>query len=239
MAKELKRLWELDFLRGIAIILVIAFHAFYDLKNYFGFTEWQYDQGFWYWERRAAGGLFVLLAGVLTAVIAKEKTFSEVFQKNLRRGLRLIGLGLLITGVTLMVMPAWTVWFGILHFLGIAILFSTFFIRLRWANLGLGFLALILGNFLKGLTVSHWFGLMFGVRPLGFQSLDYYPLFPWFGVTLIGLGFGNLIYENRMALMKRPPFWFEHPLNWLGKYSLWIYLVHQPILLGILWLIFK
>ncbi len=238
MAKELKRLWELDFLRGIAIILVVLFHAVYDLKNYFGFESLNFNSGFWYFERRVAGGLFVLLAGVLTAVIAKEKSFPEVFQKNVHRCLRLLAWGFLITIVTLLVTPGWTVWFGILHFLGMAILFSTFFIRWRWTNVGLGFLALLFGNFLKSLTASHWFFLMFGVRPLGFQTLDYYPLLPWFGILLFGLGLGNLIYAHREVLVKRPPFWFERPLNWLGRYSLWIYLIHPPILLGLGWWIF-
>jgi len=68
-----------------------------------------------------------------------------------------------------------------------------------------------------------------------FMSYDYFPLIPWFGVFLIGAALGKTVYKSRRSLLPRPP----RPIfiNAAGRYSLWIYLVHQPVIMGVLYLL--
>lgn len=233
------RLPELDILRGAAIVLMVLFHIVFDLRNFFGFTGFVYHRGFWYYEGRLSAILFIMAAGMVSAVITNQVDPKAAWQKNLRRGVRLIGLGMIITAVTWLFYRDWTIWFGILHFLGIGIILSTLFSRFRWLNLVLGVLAIGMGSLFLKLKVNHPWFLIFGIQPHGFQSFDYFSLFPWFGVVLIGLGLGNFVYQKKATLSasKRLPHPAFRPLIWLGKYSLWIYLIHQPILLAIFWVI--
>lgn len=234
------RLNEIDIIRGIAIVLMVVFHIVFDLTNFFGFNI-EYHRGFWYYEGRLSAILFIMAAGMVSAVIAGQGDLKTAWQKNLKRGLRLIGWGMVITLVTWFFDSKNTIWFGILHFLGVAIILSILFARFRWVNLILGILIIILGSFFLKLQADHSWFLIFGIRPYGFQSWDYYSLFPWFGVVLIGLGLGNFVYQNQTMLpaTKKPSHVVFSSLIWLGKYSLWIYLVHQPILLGLFWLFLK
>ncbi|MFH0821005.1 MAG: heparan-alpha-glucosaminide N-acetyltransferase [Candidatus Peregrinibacteria bacterium] len=227
--KKSPRLWQLDALRGVAILLMVAFHIVFDSSVFFGVKPLDYHHSFWYYEGKLAAILFIGLAGVVSALVGA--------QKNVLRGVRLILMGLIITFVTRVIYPEWTIWFGILHFLGVGILLSIFFARLGRFNAVLGLLAIGLGAIVTSWRASHWFGLVFGVRPYDFQTFDYYPLFPWFGVMLLGMAVGHWITQKR-TLAATPPPCTAKPLLWLGKYSLWIYFANQPILLGILSLIF-
>lgn len=229
-----KRLWELDFLRGIAILLVIAFHVFYDLKYFFGVLGDDPVSGFWRFEQKLAAVSFIMLAGVAGALIGQRYSGKEVWRKNGLRAARLISLGMVITLATGLFNKSMTVWFGILHFLGTAILLTTPLLRFRWVNVALGLAALSGGVVLAGLRAETAWGLPLGLRPFGFQSFDYYPLLPWFGVLLFGIAAGNGLYPSGEAKIKRPPHAVEKPLIFLGKHSLAIYLLHQPLILGLL-----
>jgi len=226
------RLWPLDALRGVAIILMVAFHLIFDLKNFFGFSALRIDEGFWLYESRFAAILFIGLAGAVSALLGRQFAGRELWRKNASRGLRLIALGFLITLATRIAYPEWTIWFGILHFLGVAIVLSSFFTGHGWMNAAMGMAAIGIGFWFKTLRSTTPLWILFGVRPTHFQTFDYYPLFPWFGVLLLGIAAGHWWIEKKSAAA--PPPRHAKPLLWLGKYSLWIYLIHQPVLLGIL-----
>ena len=90
-------------------------------------------------------------------------------------------------------------------------------------------------NVLDLTSESLWL-LPLGVVPEGIFMPDYRPLLPWFGVVLLGVFAGNLFYgtgKRTAGLAGRmpPP---ARPLTFLGRHSLFIYLVHQPILVGLL-----
>lgn len=91
------------------------------------------------------------------------------------------------------------------------------------------------GFFLTGIY-GPWWLLPFGIYPAGFTSVDYTPLFPWFGVVLIGIGIGNFLYTGgvRQFAVPRLPDLFSAPLAFLGRHSLLIYLVHQPVIIILL-----
>lgn len=219
----MKRFYELDLLRGVAIVMMVAFHFVFDLHNFFGVNAISTDSFFWTLEGRIAAILFIGLTGVLSVILSKEIDFKTILKKNTTRGLRLIAFAMLITLATYGFDSANTVWFGILHFLGVAIVFSTFFLRFRWANLIFGIVMIAAGEF---------------PSPT-FQSFDYYPPLPWFGVVLLGVWLGTLVYPKNRPLVGSLTSAPGRALAWIGKHSLAIYLIHQPILIAVLMLIFR
>jgi uncharacterized membrane protein len=132
------------------------------------------------------------------------------------------------------------IFFGILHFVAVALIIARLLVPLGRVNLVLGIVALLAGLLLKDAVFDTraltWIG--FATRkPL---TEDYVPLFPWLGVTLIGVGLGALWQRAGWPVAPALRTINDHPPRWLlflGTWSLTIYLVHQPILLGLLWLI--
>jgi uncharacterized membrane protein len=231
------RLWELDALRGITILLMVAFHVVFDLRYFFGFKSLSYSSGFWFYEGKLSAILFIGLTGMVSSLLYHRYNGSKLRQKMRMRGLRLIGLGMLITAVTWMIFDRDAIWFGILHFLGVSMLLSIPFLRFRWVNVGLAGLMFYVGWIFDRMTVNHWWFMIFGIRPNTFHTLDYYPLLPWFGVSLMGIAIGNFLYSKNFPLIQRRSKGVEKTFIWLGQYSLWIYLIHQPIMLGALWMV--
>jgi uncharacterized membrane protein len=97
-----------------------------------------------------------------------------------------------------------------------------------------------LGPWMISLRIHTTFLLALGIPPYGFMTIDYYPLIPWFGVILVGYGIGSITFSR---LPHRKKFLVEaksqklEAISWPGRHSLLLYLIHQPILIGLLWLI--
>lgn len=239
MKKKGQRLWELDTLRGIAIVLMVLFHFIFNLKTFFGFEDINYYEGFWYYEGRVAATMFIMLVGVISSVIYHNNDDKTALQKNSYRGLRLIVLGLPITLITFILTRENTIWFGILHFLGLATLISIPLCRYKWLNILLAVILFVGYLPIKNLYTDNYFGLIFGITPPSFSSYDYYALIPWLGYVLIGIALGNWFYADKKRFIKRSPTFPEKKLATIGKYSLWIYFIHQPIILGLMWFYFQ
>ncbi len=229
--KRKKRLWELDFLRGVAMAMMFVFHFAWDL-NYFGFIHESLYSGFWGLFQKATAGLFLLLVGVSLTLSFNRKTegFAPRF---LKRGAQIFSAGLLITAVTWVLFPANFIYFGILHLIGTSIILSIPFVRKKWLNLGLGVAVISIPAFVSIAS--------FNVLPLfwaGFAvpqaSFDFAPIFPWFGAVLIGIFAGNFFYERGERKFFVPEMgnaWAGF-LQFLGRNSLLLYLLHQPVLFG-------
>ena len=221
-----RRIWELDFARGIAILIMIHGHFLYDLAEFAGVPV-NYSSGFYYLLGRVGAFLFISIAGV-------SCTLSR---SNFRRGFRLLFIALALTAGSFLLAPDYAIWFGILHFLSVSMLLYALgdALRLRipaWATALAGVAAIALGLYFK--TLSDPIGILFplGITAPGFTSADYYPLFPSLGVFLSGVAFGRHFYVNRD---RRSLFRFDigrNPVSWAGRHSLVIYLVHQPVLIG-------
>ncbi len=237
--EKTQRLWELDALRGIAIVLMVLFHIVFDLRTFFGFDQLSYHEGFWYYEGRIAAIIFIVLVGVVSSLIHQKNDHTVALQKNSYRGLRLIGLGLIITLVTFILARENTIWFGILHFLGLSILISIPLNRFKWPNIMLASILFVGYIPIGTIYTDGYLGLIFGILPPSFASFDHYALIPWLGYVLIGIALGNWLYSSGKPIVKRKPVYIEKKLMIIGKYSLWIYLLHQPIILGLLWIILR
>jgi len=216
------RLWEIDFFRGIAIVLMVIFHTIVDLKDFYGY-DIDYMSGFWSYVGKLSAILFILISGI-------SSTFSK---NNIKRGIIVFSFGMLLTLVTYIYDQSFFIRFGILHFLGISMILYGLISRAKLSYLlVISVAAISLGQIFDGMTVNTPFLFPIGLRNDSFSSLDYYPLLPWFGLFLIGVLIGKTIYTNKKAIFNVKVKY--DPLSYLGKHSLFIYLIHQPVILVLL-----
>jgi len=218
------RIWEIDSLRGIAILLMVVFHLVFDLAVFGGYPL-NYMDGFWYYEGKLSAIMFMTIAGV-------SSTLSVHY---FRRALVVFACGMLITLATYFYDPQTYIRFGILHMLGSCMLFFPFIKNLKSGWLvASGTIALASGQWAAQFTGHFPLLLPFGVTTPDFTSLDYYPLLPWSGFFLYGAALGQLLYKKRRSLIPQPA--CLHPFTALGRHPLTVYLIHQPVLLAILYI---
>jgi uncharacterized membrane protein len=254
------RFWEIDFLRGIAIIMMIVFHVLFDLSYFAGMfsmtAEWQY-------LAYVTATLFLILVGISLSLSYSRAQFSNkinilqrtnakgvdaickiskgknLFIKYLKRGLMIFSLGLIITITTFILFAQNFIIFGILHLIGLSIILAYPLIRYCYLNLILGALFIMLGIILKSITVNFPWLLWLGIKP-AFTTFDYFPLLPWFGVVLVGIFVGNSLYPKYTRIFRMPEISnavakpFKKLLCFLGRHSLIIYLAHQLIIIALL-----
>lgn len=224
-------------MRGIAVVAMILYHFSYDLA-YFGlFDVGFFRSGIGLQAARLIGGSFIFLAGVSLTLSYRRALAAapgrNLFSKYLLRGGRIFSYGLAITLLTRIFLPNDMIVFGILHLIGASIILAYPFLNLKLPNVVLGFVCIAVGLLLRSLDVSNPWLVWIGTDPTFFM-LDYWPIFPWFGVMLLGVAAGNALYSGRTkrATRTRPP--VSRPLTFLGSHSLTVYLIHQPILLAAL-----
>ena len=240
LKKGKDRFWEIDFLRGFAIILMVFFHIIYDL-NFFSITNFRIYSGIILYIARLSASIFVVLAGIsLSISYSKSKNWlktNDIILKFIKRGLKILFLGVIISVITWFYIPRGFVVFGILHFIGASIILSLIFIRYRVINIIFGLFFIIVGFYLKSLTFDFNILIPLGFIPNNFWTIDYFPLFPWFGIFLIGISIGNIIYpdfKRKYEIKDLSKKLLVKSFCFLGRNSLLIYFLHQPIIIGII-----
>ena len=228
-------------MRGLAIVMMITFHLLFDLTYFAGYNL-NLNSGFWLIFARLTATVFICLVGLcLTLSYSSAARKEENLRlKFLKRGLKIFGWGLVITLFTWLFLREGFIVFGILHLIGISIILAYPFLRVRKNFLLVlsGISCIFAGIYLRNFTFNFYWLLWLGFRPQHFYTLDYFPVLPWFGVVLIGLFLGNLLYPNytRRFKINEPAsklnLLFIQPLSFLGRRSLIIYLAHQPILVA-------
>lgn len=233
------RFWEVDAARGIAILLMAFYHLSYDLEAFGGYGI-DVAAGWWALFSDTIASLFLFLVGVSLSISYARSAAGDpgrsMFLKYLFRGLKIVGYGMLLTVVT-WYLGVGIIVFGILHLIGVSIILAYPLLRFRLTNLFLGLGVFAVGEYmrLQGVSSANPWLLPFGVVPENLFMPDYRPLLPWFGVVLIGLFFGNVLYGRREGFVRETgaPL-LARPLGFLGRNSLFIYLIHQPIIIALL-----
>ncbi len=227
-----ERVHMLDLLRGVMILLMVGHHLLYDLSYVFGLPAWLVDNPFIRVASPLGAGIFIAMSGA-TAWISRS---------NWKKGLRILAAAAAVTLVTFFHDREAVIVFGILHFLGVSTLLYAALERL-WKRVPRTIMPAVCGALFalslllrRIVSADGWYLVPLGFPPAGFVTLDYFPLLPWFSVYLLGVWLGSLIFARRMPdwfYRARSPF-FEK----CGRWSLWIYLLHQPALLLVLSFLF-
>ena len=220
-----QRIELMDGARGLSLFLMVFYHFFYDLATFADAPRWIFRNVVFDPLQYFFAGLFILISGV-------SSNFSH---SNVLRGLRVLGVALVITlATTLMDMP---VVFGILHLLGTCMLLYGLTRKLwqklpPWVVPTVCVLAIVLtARFANGRPTETPHLWMFGLVTAEFDSVDYFPLLPWAFVFLLGAWAGRYVREGRL-----PRWFYDTKVPFfapLGRHSLLVYVVHQPVLYGL------
>lgn len=248
--KKSGRYQLLDTLRGLLVLNMIAYHALYDVVHILGRPiSWYTSWPGYVWQQGICWG-FIFLSGFCF----------RMSHHPVRHGLVILGAGVVVSLGTALFMPSELILFGVLYLLGLAGLIQcgvwTLWNRLRlqpfpaWLGLvlstgvffltrnvpkgSLGFEGLVLCPLppqlysLPGLAVL-------GLPGPGFHSSDYFPLAPWLFLYLMGYFLWCMVGHKGKIMAKLKP--GLGPLAFVGRHSLLIYLLHQPVLMGIFTLV--
>ncbi|MFA6048987.1 MAG: heparan-alpha-glucosaminide N-acetyltransferase [Candidatus Micrarchaeia archaeon] len=236
MPPDSKRFWELDASRGFAIALMIGYHFVFDLE-YFGIMG-RISHPLMFWLPRGIGALFLLIFGISLSISYSRNAglgANAPAIKELNRAAFLGAVAIAITIATTIYPGDGAIVFGIIHLMAVSAALSPAFRRFRTFNLVFGSGLVIAGIAANATMVGTQWLVWLGFAFPGFYTLDYYPLLPWFGVVLIGMFLGKTLYPNAKRAFPAPA---QNPgpgmLALAGRNSLAIYLLHQPILVGII-----
>jgi uncharacterized membrane protein len=225
------RIVGIDTLRGIAICAMIAYHFSFDL-NWFGVFRADFNRdALWLSLRAFIVTAFLLLVGV-SLVLAQRARIST--PRYWRRIALIAACALLVTVGSYFIFPRTFITFGILHCIAVASILTWPLVRFPVVALLVGIGVIAVGTQVQLAVFDapwlNWVGLMTH-KP---ATEDYVPLFPWLGVVCVGIAAGAWLgareFRPLQGIARRAPAW----LNWLGRHSLLVYMVHQPLLIGAL-----
>ncbi len=243
MFENKERFWEVDFIRGTTLMMMITYHLIFDLY-YFGDYGIDANHGVWLILGRSTAILFIAIVGVSLSLsysrVKDQLSIVEIVIKYVKRGGFIFSLGLLITIATYLFLKGeGYVRFGILHLIGLSVILAIPFLRYKYVNLIIGAVSLVIGFYLANFYFDFNWLLWLGFRPESFNTVDYFPVLPWFGLVLVGIFIGKLLYPEYSRIMKIPDMSRNKPvkfISFIGQNTLVFYLIHQPILILLLYL---
>jgi len=247
-----ERVFEIDLVRGLVLFLIVAYHIVYDLYVFVGMEAMSFINAPW---------LEILLRIPFLITLLLISGISSVFSRdNLRRGARMLFFAFAITVVTFVVdrfiwLGIGVIWFNIIHVIAVStLLFAllqylatkvwpdqeryrhSFTIFLIIVGLSIVWYGQLITNYPFIRRSDSWWLLPFGFPPRGELMMDYLPLIPWLGFYLIGAGIGRISYPERKTRFPNTSTRFlsaTGPLLWIGRNSLLVYIIHQPIVLAL------
>ena len=225
-----RRIWELDAFRGLCILGMVVVHFVYDLTELYRIIDWQYPA--WFSLIKDWGGVLFLLISGISATLGS---------RSVRRGIIVFLCGMICTLVTCgmyrfgMAGRGIIIYFGVLHCLGCCMILWWLFKKLPTAALAVCAGVLIgWGLYLRHQIFDFTWAMPLGYLYPGFASSDYFPLILNFGFFLAGTVLGRTVYGRKVSLLPNvnEKNGLVRFLTACGRQSLWIYLLHQPILSG-------
>ena len=234
-----QRFDTLDALRGVAIVWMSVFHFLFDL-NHFGYLQQNfYHDPFWTLQRSAIVSFFLFCAGLGQAVAVQQGQSPRRFW---RRWLQVAVCALLVTAGSYWMYPKSFIYFGVLHGIAVMLVITRFTAnwgRWLWLAGGLAIATKIIATYAHSIWAGaeflndpgfNWLGLI-SRKPI---TEDYVPLLPWLGVMWWGMAAGQWLLRHRADWLRWPLPSSGAPLAWLGRWSLSWYMLHQPVLIGLL-----
>jgi len=254
---QLHRIPWVDALRGLAMVWMTVFHFCFDLTQAGYLSQDFYNDPLWTWQRSCILSLFLLCAGAGQAIALHQ---GQSWRQFGRRELQIGGCALLVSAGSVLMFPNSYIYFGVLHGMVVMLLIAR--LTARWGRwLWLAGALMIASKFIAAYAINTWTELLFlnekvfnwlgliSVKPI---TEDYVPLVPWLGVMWWGMaGAQWWLARSAQPLAPKavqsakavnglqshaPNAWPVRVLARLGRWSLSYYLVHQPVLLGALWL---
>ena len=221
---------------------MVAYHILFDISFFNVYERLDLTSSYWKISGSLIAGTFFFIVG-LSLYISFSRSVDHLegaalWWKYLRRGLKIFFYGIIISSISWWLFPQSFIAFGALHFIGTAIIlgfvilyyFDPEIISLLAISLGVILLGLVLSNHRVNFPWMVWIGLV----PKNFTSLDFFPLIPWFGAVLLGISAGKQYYpggRRKVDLSKKS---LLGPLCFVGRNSLLVYFLHQPLILGVL-----
>ncbi len=247
------RIWELDFLRGFAIIMMVFDHLMYDLKSMPGLFDnfwaidnnsfnWLYDLAISYWKSDLRAGGHYVFVFIFLIVSGISFNFSH---NNFARSLKFVIVAILISAVTIAIEDLsggtynFAIYFGIIHLFGVGTLL-TLALRKIWDNdlfmLTIGLVIVGFGIYMHFWDVKYFPSLDFGrffLMVLGFKGYgaDFFGLAPYAGAIMIGAAIGRHLYPERRSLLPSLDGKWNRPFKASGRNALAIFIVHQPLIM--------
>lgn len=231
---ERARFDRLDALRAVAILWMAAFHFCFDL-NYFRFIQENfYRDPFWTVQRTMIVTLFVFVSGFGQAIAWEQQ---QTWPRFWRRWAQVAGCALLVTVGSYLMFPRSYISFGVLHGFAVMLILTRLTAgagRWLWP---MGLVAVLLPQLVQHVffdtRLTNWVGLVTR-KPI---TEDYAPILPWIGVMWWGLAAGQWVLKHRRTWVAGALAPQLAPLAVLGRWSLSFYMVHQPVFIGLLWVV--
>ena len=241
------RLTIIDCIRGFALINMIIYHLLWDLVYIYDVNIDWYDK---------MPGTIWQFCICFTFIILSGFCF-HLGKHKVKRALYIIGGAVIISLVTYIVMPQDKILFGILWFMGTAMLimilldkvlikvsslmgiFISFFMFILTKNIGGGRICFFKWDIfeLPQWLYSNLITAYLGFPPMDFSSADYFPIIPWIWIYI--MGYFIYLYCKKKDLLKYFSGYNVRFLQWLGKHTLLIYMVHQVVIYGVLYVVFR
>ncbi len=240
-----QRFDSIDAFRGFAMVWMTIFHFCFDL-NYFGFLNQNfYEDSLWTVQRNCIVSLFLFCAGMGQALgLTQGLSWSRFWN----RWKQVAGAALLVSVGSYFIYPESYIYFGVLHAIAVMLIIMRLTYRMKYGLWVIGFLLIGAKFLLPALFAAvgpslevfnhpwlNWLGIV-SYKP---RTEDYVPLIPWLGVMWLGLATGLALMEHKKQLIAAELPRGLQPLATLGRYSLSYYLIHQPVLFGLIMFVKK
>ena len=247
--KPINRIQFLDALRGICILSMAAYHTMWDCVNIIGVDAPWFNGSFAYIWQQSIGWTFIFLSGFCI----------NLGKKKIKRGITVFICGAVVSIVTYFFMPEDIIIFGVLTLIGTCMLITAltektinkippavgmilnFLLFAIFKNISKGYIGLFNLHLTKlpEWLYSNYFTAFLGMPYSGFRSADYYPLLPWIFLFLTGYFTYKLLESKGISNKMKKTENRRELFTFLGRNSLWIYMIHQHLIYGILYIIFK
>lgn len=216
------RIYEIDFLRLLALICMLLFHLIFDLAFFFNWSI-NYQSGFWNYIRLISVSLFLLVFGISCTL--GNRSYSQYWKIFLAAAV--------ISITTFFIFPEQYIRFGILHLIALtSLLYLVLPIKRARFYLLLATLVIIINYIKPEFVVQHDFFVWLDILPNNYSSVDHYPLLPWWSIILLGHYLGKSFYPERKSYF--PCLAKYDNLLYPARHTLFIYIIHQPIFLALL-----